>query len=305
MIARVLGTVLLVPGLAVSSSCHAGHLAPSANTSLPPGSREILLHAGDLELSAIEWTGSGTPIVLLHGLGGNAATWAGLVQQLPGRHVIAIDLPGHGKSPLPPNWDIAPMARDIAAAVRARWPGAHIWGGHSWGGKLAVAAAATDSDGTRGLILVDAVPAGPYRIGDPAGVVEFLFAGELDLWPNLDSALASARHLPQFTPWTPEVALAFRRAVVVQPGGRVMPLLSRDKGIAILQSLATDLTATVARIRAPVLVLSAPHSSFEQAQRALFPAAHFVSLAGNHWLQISNVEGVRRAVLEWLGSERL
>jgi len=304
MIARDLRAALLVP-LLVVGSCHSARIAPSASNSLPPGARERVLRAGDLALYAVEWTGSGTPIVLLHGLGGNAATWAGLVRQLPGRHVIAIDLPGHGMSPMPSSWDIARLARDIVAAVRARWPGAHIWVGHSWGGKLAVAAAATDSDGTRGLILVDAVPASPYRIGDPAGVVESLFAGELDPWPSLDSALVSVRHLPQFTPWTAEVELAFRRAVAVQRDGRVIPLLSRAKGIAILQSLATDLTQSAAAIRSPVLVLSAPHSFFEQAQHVLFPTADFVSLAGNHWLQISNVRGVSSAVLTWLSARRL
>lgn len=45
-------------------------------------------------------TASGTPLVLVHGLGGNRASWT---EMLPGleqaRPVVTVDLPGHGDSP--------------------------------------------------------------------------------------------------------------------------------------------------------------------------------------------------------------
>jgi len=44
--------------------------------------------------------GSGPPLVLIHGLGSSAKTWATVMDQLAAhRRVIAIDLPGFGKSP--------------------------------------------------------------------------------------------------------------------------------------------------------------------------------------------------------------
>jgi pimeloyl-ACP methyl ester carboxylesterase len=135
--------------------------------------------------------------------------------------------------------------------------------------------------------------------------VERRLSGELNPWPNLDSALAAARRLPQFSPWTRDVEIAFRRAVVVQPDGQVVPLMTREKGAAIIRTFATDLTQDVSRISAPVLVLSAPSSFFETAHRALFPRAEFVSLTGNHWLQISNPEGTGSAIRSWLRRNRL
>ena len=135
--------------------------------------------------------------------------------------------------------------------------------------------------------------------------VNRLFAGELDPWPSLDSALAQVRKLPQFSPWTPAVEVAFKRAVRVEADGQVFPLLTREKGAAVMRTFATDLSREAALIRAPVLVLSAPQSPFESAQRALFPSADFVSLGGNHWLQISNPEGTSRAILAWLQLHRL
>jgi len=278
---------------------------PPTTTLVPAGARERVIRAGTLELHAIEWRGQGTPLVMLHGLGGNAASWAGLVRRLPGRHVIALDLPGHGASPVTTTWDYMPLARDIVAAVRSQWPGNHIWVGHSWGGRFAVVSAAVDSAGTRGLILVDAVQVSPSRIADAAGTVEALFKGELDPWPDLDSALAAARTLPQFSPWTPDVEVAFRRAVVVQPDGRVVPLLSRDKAATVLRTFAIDDREAVSRIDAPVLVLSAPNGFSERAQRGLFPSADFMTVKGNHWLHINNGEGTSRAILDWLRQKDL
>jgi pimeloyl-ACP methyl ester carboxylesterase len=42
--------------------------------------------------------GSGPPLVLLHGVSLGAAVWAPLFDLLPGRRLLAVDLPGHGLS---------------------------------------------------------------------------------------------------------------------------------------------------------------------------------------------------------------
>ncbi|GAC1631323.1 MAG: alpha/beta hydrolase [Ktedonobacteraceae bacterium] len=45
----------------------------------------------------------GTPIILIHGLGGSAEGWVALLPRLSQRHrVYALDLPGFGKTPLAP-----------------------------------------------------------------------------------------------------------------------------------------------------------------------------------------------------------
>ena len=65
------------------------------------------------------------------------------------------------------------------------------------------------------------------------------------------------------------------------------------------------LGGAAASVHAPVLVLSAPGGWFAEEQHALFPAGTFVSLPGNHWLQISNIDGVSSAILGWLGEHSL
>lgn len=47
--------------------------------------------------------GSGTPVLLIHGVGMNAAIWQAQIELMKNRHdLIAVDMLGHGNSPLPP-----------------------------------------------------------------------------------------------------------------------------------------------------------------------------------------------------------
>jgi len=57
-----------------------------------------LFHSPCLELNYLE-QGAGEPLVLIHGLGGNADNWRGQMEALaPYCRVIALDLRGHGQS---------------------------------------------------------------------------------------------------------------------------------------------------------------------------------------------------------------
>src|SRR4051794_22369445 len=42
--------------------------------------------------------GDGPPVLLVHGSGMTASTWAPLMAELPGRRLLAVDLPGFGLS---------------------------------------------------------------------------------------------------------------------------------------------------------------------------------------------------------------
>ena len=63
---------------------------------------------------------TGPPVLLLHGLGSRAADWMPQIQVLaPQHHVLAVDLPGHGASPLPPGSLTIETMADATAAVAA------------------------------------------------------------------------------------------------------------------------------------------------------------------------------------------
>ncbi|CAG6397168.1 alpha/beta hydrolase [Streptomyces cocklensis] len=86
------------------------------------------------------------PFVLLHGLGGDRSQWGPLLRALevcdPGRSVLAVDLPGHGQSPLLGRQGLDDVAAVVHQAVGEAGLAAPVVVGHSLGGAIATAYAA-------------------------------------------------------------------------------------------------------------------------------------------------------------------
>jgi pimeloyl-ACP methyl ester carboxylesterase len=94
----------------------------------------------------VERGGNGEPtLLLLHGMGGSAAVWAGVIDLLdehwPGSW-IAPDLPGHGRSPAFAEYSYDRFAAAIAEAIGPDRAVAVL--GHSLGGAIGLALAAGD-----------------------------------------------------------------------------------------------------------------------------------------------------------------
>jgi pimeloyl-ACP methyl ester carboxylesterase len=113
-------------------------------------------------LSAIVWgeeSEAEPSVVLLHGGAQNAHTWDTVVLALQ-QPVVAIDLPGHGRSSWRDDAQYAPgpMADDVAVGIRALAPNASMVVGMSMGGITAIALAARHPELVRRLALVDVTP---------------------------------------------------------------------------------------------------------------------------------------------------
>ncbi len=105
--------------------------------------------------------GDGPPIVFVHGMGTSAATWERCMELLTDRFtVIAVDLLGHGNSPVPD--DPLEYTRDRALAdiddVLAALGEPAVLVGHSLGGYLALAHAATRPGVARGIVVLNTGP---------------------------------------------------------------------------------------------------------------------------------------------------
>lgn len=112
-----------------------------------------------LHLSALVW-GAGPPeLVLVHGGAQNAHTWDTVALALD-RPLVAVDLPGHGRSDHRPDHRYGPasMAADVAAAAAALAPEAEAVVGMSLGGLTAIALAAEHPGLVRRLGVVDVTP---------------------------------------------------------------------------------------------------------------------------------------------------
>jgi lipase len=106
-----------------------------------------------LRLHVHEWGEPGAPrVVCLHGVTSHGRHFAKLAEALPGFHVVAPDLLGHGSSPYEPPWSIAAHLDAIVEAV-GKEPAALV--GHSFGGRLAFELAARAPKLVPRLVLLD------------------------------------------------------------------------------------------------------------------------------------------------------
>src|SRR6266511_1288771 len=114
--------------------------------------------AEGVRLHVRHWSGTGAPVLLVHGLSSNARLWDGMAAALTaaGHPAYAVDLRSHGESDQPPEgYDTATAADDLAAVCAALDLPPVIAVGQSWGGNVVVALAATRPGVTRALALVD------------------------------------------------------------------------------------------------------------------------------------------------------
>ena len=244
--------------------------------------------------------GEGPALVLLHGLFGARQNFGAVQKALAaeGRRVVALDLRNHGASPHTTGMAYPDMAADVAETLAAAgaWPAAVL--GHSMGGKVAMALALSRPEGVSRLIVADIAP-----VTYPAPLfAEYLQAMRaMPLAPGLtrreaDAAMSLA---------VPEPALrAFLLQNLVFPGEAPRWRIGLGEIAAAIPEIA-GWPALPGRYDGPTLVLAGGHSPYIRPEhhalfRALFPAAHFESIAAGHWLHAENPQAFLVAVKAFL-----
>lgn len=101
--------------------------------------------------------GSGTPLVLIHGIGGDADDWAFCLQALASSHrVIALDLLGFGRSDKPYlDYSIAVFVEGLERFLHSLDINRASLAGHSLGGWIAASFALRSPETVDKLVLVD------------------------------------------------------------------------------------------------------------------------------------------------------
>src|SRR5450432_4632028 len=182
-----------------------------------------------------------TPVVLVHGAGASSAIWMMVMARVArASHVVAIDLPGHGPSPVPEGGAAAlslEAYRDaVGALAGALCLGPSVLVGHSMGALVALEAALAWPDKVRGLVLCAAAPRLPVRD-------ELL-------------ALLRADHA-RFPAWMAEHGLSPRAKPGVRRAFAAAGIVtSRETTLADFEAVrAADLGARVGGLTCPVLWL--------------------------------------------------
>ena len=124
--------------------------------------------------------GSGTPVVLHHGLGVDLEAWRAQIDHLRRSHrVLAFDMRGHGRSPPAPEYTIEAVVADLAEVTAGLPP---FWlVGHSFAGVVLTEFAGSHPERLRGLVYVDA-------LGDvsnpPFEIREYFRSHDADMTPE-------------------------------------------------------------------------------------------------------------------------
>jgi esterase len=108
---------------------------------------------------AFESTGSGPPLLILHGLFGSGSNWRGIARGLAATHrVLTVDLRNHGASPWADTTGYFEMADDVQQLIEREGLRQPAVMGHSMGGKVAMALALLHPECVGRLVVVDIAP---------------------------------------------------------------------------------------------------------------------------------------------------
>jgi len=179
----------------------------SGNAAQPPLHHRLAVNG--MELVAWEWPGGGLPILLLHATGFHARCWRVVAEALPGRRIIALDMPSHGASSnKPPPYDWTHFGDDVHAAVDALGLGRLLGVGHSMGGHALVRAAAQQPGRYAGLLLIDPVIVDPEMARRFAGAIpaeQHPVARRRNNWASAQQMFEAFRTRDPYSRWEPAV----------------------------------------------------------------------------------------------------
>jgi pimeloyl-ACP methyl ester carboxylesterase len=114
-----------------------------------------VVDVGDVRMAYRSWGDQhGAPVILLHGIGGSAASWEKTGEALGEEwRVYALDLRGHGESDWPDEYDLELMRDDVLGFIEeARIDRAGVVG-HGMGGVVAYLLAQDHADRVERLVL--------------------------------------------------------------------------------------------------------------------------------------------------------
>lgn len=230
-----------------------------------------------------------TPVVFIHSLAGHTGHWTNQLTHLrTTRRAIALDLRGHGRSPVPDDSDysVPALARDVGDALDELRLERVILVGHSIGALVAIENAAAHPDVVAGVLLLD--PAGDARKVPPEIMQGFFasmdtnYAGTIaEYW---EGSLAGSQQ-------------SVRAAVMADL--RATPRAAVEGALRAL--LAYDPVTPLTAYRGPARTINTRLNDDPSGLASLVPSLPVRRIEGTgHWLQLDKPDDVNREIDDFL-----
>ena len=244
----------------------------------------VVVEPGD-RIHFLDWGGEldvGDPgVLLIHGLSNTAWSWAPVARRLRAtRHVVAMDLRGHGLSDAPTEgYDPPSFAGDVLAAAEgsgllAETDDRVVLAGHGFGAIVAAWGAAGLGERCAGLVLVDG---GWESLEAASGMEVEEFLRGLDEPPEVMRSMAAFladRAAFDGATWDADQERAARATVVETHAGKVVPATRPHALEASVRAMFRyDPLATLAAVSAPVVAIAAADDEEGSRSKALAAAS--------------------------------
>ena len=220
-----------------------------------------------MTLAAQEWgSEGGLPVLALHGWLDNSASFERLAPLLPGIHLIALDMAGHGQSSHRPGVGLYSFWDDIhdllAVADELGWQ-EFVLLGHSRGAIIGTLAAACFPERIKALALVEGFVPEPARAEDAPLQLSNALKGlkgvaskQRSVYPDVELAI-KARERGMFPLSYAAASLLTRRGIQAVEGGFCWTSDPRLLVPSAVKLTATQINAFINSLSMPVCLLLA------------------------------------------------
>lgn len=214
-------------------------------------------------ISFLDSGGSGSEVVILHGLAGSAAEFIPTAHALPEHRVLLVDQRGHGHSTRRPiDSSRAAFVHDCVAVIEAECSGAVALVGQSMGAHTAMLAAATRPDLVAQLVLLEGNEGGG-ELDDNEQLGHFFRS-----WPVPFKTRGTAREFlgdgPLERAWVEDLE---------ERSDGYYPRFDPDVMVGAINAVAVPRLKEWQQVTAPTLVVYGEKGMFTEEARARFTGA--------------------------------
>jgi len=218
------------------------------------------ISANGQQLAVWDWPGDDPPLLFAHATGFHGRCWDHIIRMFPGRHCIALDARGHGRSgkpDLPCLW--RDFGKDLAAVAEHLNVRRALGIGHSSGGHMTVQAAALRPETYAALLLLDPTIYPREDYGTPAPDASFTLRRRT-VWNSPDEMFERFRGRYPFSIWRPDILRDYCDFGILPNGSGYVLACPPAVEASIYENSKTpeaDVYPEIAAIRQPVVVMRA------------------------------------------------